>query len=135
MRRVLAGNAQIHAHGHTLRAQQANGIDGLFESAGIMAEIIIGFLVRAIECDIHAPGLVLAEEARPILVDQRAVGIDRHEHAQLLKLKIKPAEIREEQRLAAGQQQKERAAVAHLVGNFQPFICRAQAALALHLRA
>ena len=134
MRRILRGDADAHAHFHAAAAQQANGVDGALKPVGEMAQPGIGFLVRAIEGDIDAPGLVFRKEIRPVLIDERAVGIDGQQHAQLLNSQIQPPEIRIGQRLAARQQQKERARIAHLRGDVKPFAHGAQAALAGDLR-
>ena len=132
---VLRCKADAELHLHALLTQQAHAARDARKTARIVTQAFIRLLVRAIERDVDAPGLVLPEERRPVLVDQRAVGVDRNQKAQRPQRCIQLLELRVDQRLAAREQQEQRARVLHLPGDGQPFLRRAQAALPLHLLA
>ena len=132
---VLRREADAELHLHAPLPQQAHAARDARKAAGIVAQAGIRLLIRAVECDVDAPGLVLAEERRPVLVDQRAVGVDREQKAHLAQCCIQWLELRVDQRLAAREQQEQRARVLHLPGDGKPFLRRAQAALPLHLLA
>ena len=84
---ILFDHAAVDLHIHPVRAKQLDGPHGLFIALKA-AELSIGLFAGPIQRDVDPAGTMRAKEGRPLLIDQRAVGVDRQDHAQLLQLQI-----------------------------------------------
>lgn len=98
-----------------------------------MAERGISGIAAAIKGNIDPPGRMGRKKVRPVLGQQRAVGVDGDDHAQPPQLKIQFPEPGKEQWFAAGEQHKKHTGIGHTAGQHKPIRHRVQAAAAAHL--
>lgn len=113
--------------------QEGNGTNCFLEAAGGMAERGISGIAAAIKGNIDPPGRMGRKKVRPVLVQQRAVGVDGDDHAQTPQLKIQFPEPGKEQWFAAGEQHKKHTGIGHTAGQRKPIRHGMQAATAAHL--
>ena len=132
---VGRGKASAHLHIHLLLPQKPDAPKGLCVPSGIMAQALIGPVVRPVESNVHPPGLVFSKKGRQILVYESAVGVDGEDHPHLPQTQVHLSKLRIQKRLPSGEQKKQYAGLLHLAADLQPLLRGAQPPLALHLLA
>ena len=86
------------------------------------AQPFIRLVAAAVKRDIHARRRLMPEKVQPVVVNKRCVAVDGHHEPHLLELGEQIAEIRANERLAAGQQQKQHPLTARLLRDGEPLI-------------
>ena len=98
-----------------------------------MAQITIRLFTRSIQRDIDSSGPVFPEKIRPVLIYERSICIDRHDHPQSAKFLIQGTKLRVKERLSACQQHEQRTCFHHLTRDIKPFIQSTKPPLCFHL--
>lgn len=124
--KVFGGDAAVQLHVHPPRPQKAHRGKGLFKAAGAAAQGLVGGVVGPIEGDVHPPGLVAGKKVGPFFVQKGAVGVQGKHHALGLQGQIQLLKAGHQQRLAAGEQQKQHPRPGHGAGQFGPLLPGAQ---------
>ena len=126
--KVFGGDAAVQLHVHPPRPQKAHCGKGLFKAAGAAAQGLVGGVVGPIEGDVHPPGLVAGKKVRPFFIQKGAVGVQGEHQALGLQGQIQLLKSGHQQRLAAGEQQKQHPRPGHGAGQLGPLLAGAQGA-------
>ena len=119
IRKHLSAGRNSHPVGDLVFLQQFQRLR-YFREAPHTRDRLIAFVAASVERNLNPLRAMLCKKLRHFLIDQNAVGIDRHDHALIVQMQIQFLKVRPEQALAAGEQGKEHAVTVRLVHDGDP---------------
>ncbi len=118
---VVGRDGAVELDQHARALQRKDRAHRALICARVAAERAVGLRRRAVERDVHARGRVCRQKLHHSVVHQRRVRVDGHHQPHALAARVDLAEVRPQQRLAAREQEQQRALAAAFLRQRQPF--------------